>query len=44
MNEDKWNKLPKQDQDAIMSVSGEALARLAGTLLGRRRPRRASRR
>ena len=30
MNEDKWNKLPKQDQDAIMSVSGEALARLAG--------------
>ncbi len=30
MNEDKWNQLPKQDQDAIMSVSGEALARLAG--------------
>ncbi len=30
MNEDKWNKLSKQDQDAIMSVSGEALARLAG--------------
>ncbi len=30
MNEDKWNKLPKQDQDAIMSVSGEVLARLAG--------------
>ena len=30
MNEEKWNKLPKQDQDAIMSVSGEALARLAG--------------
>ena len=30
MNEDKWNKLPKQDQDAITSVSGEALARLAG--------------
>jgi TRAP-type transport system periplasmic protein len=30
MNEDKWNKLPKQDQDAIMSVSGEALALLAG--------------
>src|SRR4030095_14012089 len=28
MNEDKWNKLSKQDQDAIMSVSGEALARL----------------
>jgi TRAP-type C4-dicarboxylate transport system substrate-binding protein len=30
MNQDKWDKLPKQDQDAIMSVSGEALARLAG--------------
>jgi TRAP-type transport system periplasmic protein len=30
MNEDKWNKLPKADQDAIASVSGEALARLAG--------------
>lgn len=30
MNEDKWNKLSKQDQDAISSVSGEALARLAG--------------
>src|SRR6478735_7194673 len=30
MNEDKWNKLSKQDQDAIMSVSGEALALLAG--------------
>ena len=30
MNEDKWNKLPKQDQDAILSVSGEKLARLAG--------------
>ena len=30
MNEDKWNKLSKADQDAIESVSGEALARLAG--------------
>jgi TRAP-type C4-dicarboxylate transport system substrate-binding protein len=30
MNEDKWNKLSKADQDAIMSVSGEAVARLAG--------------
>ena len=30
MNQDKWDKLSKQDQDAIMSVSGEALARLAG--------------
>jgi TRAP-type transport system periplasmic protein len=30
MNEDRWNKLPKQDQDAIASVSGEAIARLAG--------------
>jgi TRAP-type transport system periplasmic protein len=30
MNEDKWNKLSKEDQTAIESVSGEALARLAG--------------
>src|SRR5882757_6279993 len=30
MNEDRWNKLSKQDQDAIMSVSGEPLAVLAG--------------
>jgi len=30
MNQDKWDKLPKQDQDAITSVSGEVLARLAG--------------
>ena len=30
MNEDKWNKLSKQDQDAITSVSGESLAVLAG--------------
>jgi len=30
MNEDKWNKLPKPDQDAIAKVSGEHLARLAG--------------
>ena len=30
MNEDKWNKLSKQDQDAITSVSGEPLAVLAG--------------
>src|SRR5678815_4999968 len=30
MNEDKWNKLSKQDQDAILSVSGEHIARLAG--------------
>ena len=30
MNEDKWNKLSKADQDAITSVSGEALARFAG--------------
>jgi TRAP-type C4-dicarboxylate transport system substrate-binding protein len=30
MNEDKWNALPKQDQDAILAVSGEVLARLAG--------------
>ena len=30
MNEDRFNKLPKADQDAIMSVSGEKLARMAG--------------
>jgi TRAP-type C4-dicarboxylate transport system substrate-binding protein len=30
MNEDKWNKLPKQDQAAIEQVSGEHLALLAG--------------
>ena len=30
MNEDKFNKLSKEDQDAIMSVSGENLARIAG--------------
>jgi TRAP-type transport system periplasmic protein len=30
MNEDKWNKLSKEDQDAIASVSGEPLALLAG--------------
>ena len=30
MNEDKWNKLAKQDQDAIEKISGEHIARLAG--------------
>ena len=30
MNEEKWNKLSKADQEAVMSVSGEALARMAG--------------
>jgi len=30
MNEDKWNRLPKPDQEAIEKVSGEHLARLAG--------------
>jgi TRAP-type transport system periplasmic protein len=30
MNEDAWNKLPKEDQAAIEAVSGEPLARLAG--------------
>src|SRR5437660_4385527 len=30
MNEDKWNKLPKQDQEAIEKISGEPIARLAG--------------
>jgi TRAP-type C4-dicarboxylate transport system substrate-binding protein len=30
MNEDKWNKLPKQDQEAIEKISYEHIARLAG--------------
>ncbi len=30
MNEDKWKKLPKQDQEAIEKISGEHIARLAG--------------
>jgi TRAP-type C4-dicarboxylate transport system substrate-binding protein len=30
MNEDKWNKLPKQDQEVIAKLSGEHIARLAG--------------
>ena len=30
MNEEKWNKLPKQDQEAIEKLSGEYIARLAG--------------
>jgi TRAP-type C4-dicarboxylate transport system substrate-binding protein len=30
MNEDKWKKLPKHDQDAIEKISGEHIARLAG--------------
>jgi len=30
MNEEKWNKLPTADQDAITKLSGEHLARLAG--------------
>jgi len=30
MNEDKWNKLPKPDQEAIAKLSGEHIARLAG--------------
>ena len=30
MNEDKWNKLSKGDQDAIDKISGEHIARLAG--------------
>src|SRR4029453_12154531 len=29
-NEDKWNKLPKQAQEAIEKISGEYIARLAG--------------
>ena len=35
MNEEKWNKLSKQDQDAITSVSGEVAARLAGQVWDR---------
>jgi TRAP-type C4-dicarboxylate transport system substrate-binding protein len=30
MNEDRWNKLSNEDQDAVASTSNEALARLAG--------------
>ncbi len=30
MNEDKWNKLPRQDQVVTEKLSGEHLARLAG--------------
>src|SRR5947208_9760083 len=30
MNEDKWNKLPKQDQEALEKISGEHIGRLAG--------------
>jgi TRAP-type C4-dicarboxylate transport system substrate-binding protein len=30
MNEDKWNKLPKADQEAIEKLSREHIARLAG--------------
>jgi TRAP-type transport system periplasmic protein len=30
MNEEKWNKLSKQDQEAIEKISGEHIARLAG--------------
>ena len=30
MNEEKWNKLPKQDQQVIEKLSGEHIARLAG--------------
>jgi TRAP-type C4-dicarboxylate transport system substrate-binding protein len=32
MNQAKWNALPKADQDAIMSVSGETFAREAGRI------------
>src|SRR3989449_7647738 len=30
MNEEKWNKLPRQDQEAIEKISGEHIARHAG--------------
>lgn len=32
MNEERWNKLPKEDQQAIDKVSGEWLARYAGKI------------
>jgi TRAP-type C4-dicarboxylate transport system substrate-binding protein len=32
INQAKWNALPKADQDAIMSVSGETFAREAGRI------------
>jgi TRAP-type C4-dicarboxylate transport system substrate-binding protein len=32
MNEAKWNALSKANQDAIMSMSGEVLAREAGRI------------
>jgi TRAP-type C4-dicarboxylate transport system substrate-binding protein len=32
MNQAKWDALPKADQDAIMSVSGESFAREAGRI------------
>jgi TRAP-type C4-dicarboxylate transport system substrate-binding protein len=31
MNEEKWNKIPKEDQGIIEKLSGEHIARLAGT-------------
>ena len=39
MNEDKWNKLSKQDQDAITSVSGEAAGAARRQGMGRHRSR-----
>jgi len=30
MNEDRWNKLPRPDQEALEKISGEHIARLAG--------------
>ena len=42
MNEDKWNKLPKQDQDAIDEDLGRAHRAPGRHVLGRRRTRRAS--
>lgn len=32
INEDKFNKLPKQDQDIILSLSGERFARFTGKI------------
>lgn len=32
MNEDKWNKLPQQDRDALSKISGDYVARAAGKM------------
>ena len=37
MNEKKWNALSKEDQEAILSVSGPKFGRMAEVLLGKSR-------